>query len=101
MSDPERDSNGYDIEQKRKARKTMVQAIAEYADSHEITAGGICTGYVTVMEITVANGRSCFWITGNGGSPDDDHSEGLDSWRVDGLVRSVIRDLDCKNTSDT
>lgn len=95
----ERDENGYDIEQRQKARKTMAQAASECADSHEITAGGICTGYVMVMEITTADGRACLWLTGNGGTPDDDHTEGLDSWRVDGLVRKVIRDLDIQNVS--
>jgi hypothetical protein len=97
----ERDSNGYDIAQRQKARKTMAQAIGEYADSHEVTSGGICTGYVCVMEIATAEGRSCFWITGNGGTPDDDHTEGLDSWRVEGLVRRVIRDMYHGNVSDS
>ncbi len=97
----ERDDNGYDVEQKQKSRRKMVEAIAEFADSHELTAGGICTGYITVMEITTASGRSCLWITGNGGEPNDDHTEGLDPWRVEGLVRNVIRDLNRDNVSDT
>lgn len=96
----ERDDNGYDIEQRNKARRTMALAIGEYADSHELTAGGICTGYVTVMEITTAQGAVCSWITGNGGEPDDDHTEGFDSWRVEGLVRKVIRDLNTGNVTD-
>ncbi len=96
----ERDDSGYDIEQRNQARKTMAQAIGEYADAHELTAGGICTGYVTVMEITTADGRACQWITGNGGVPDDDHTEGLDSWRVEGLIRKVIRDIYGGNVSD-
>lgn len=95
----ERDENGYDTEQRQKARKLLAQGAAEYADSHEITAGGICTGYLMVMEITTATGAACLWLTGNGGSPDDEHTEGLHSWRVDGLARHVIRDLDDLNVS--
>ncbi len=96
----ERDSNGYSLAGRRKARQTMAQAVSEYADSHEVTAGGLCTGYVCVMEITTAEGRSCMWITGNGGTPDDDHTDGLDSWRVEGLVRRVLRDMNAGSVSD-
>lgn len=96
----ERDANGYEIEKRRKARELIVQAVGEYADSHEITEGALCTGYVTVMELTTAEGRCCLWLTGSGGTPDAGHIEGLDSWRVEGLVRNVLRDLDRQNTSD-
>lgn len=96
----ERDNNGYDVEQKRKARTLLAAAMTEMADSHEVTEGGLITGWIAVAEITLADGRSCLWLTGNGGTPDDDHTEGLDSWRVEGLVRKVIRDLDCGNVSD-
>lgn len=99
--DDERDANGYSVDKRREARRTIVQAAAEYADSHELTAGGICTGYVLVMEITTAEGRFCSWLTGSGGTPDEDHTEGLDSWRVDGLVRKVIRDIDARNVADS
>ena len=78
----------------------MAKAIAEYADSHDVTAGGLCTGYVCIMEITHVDGRACLWITGNGGQPDEQNLEGLDSWRVEGLVRKVLRDLNIDNVTD-
>lgn len=99
MAVTERDENGWLISQRTEARQKMALALAEYADAHEVTAGGICTGYVIVMEITTAEGRSCIWMTGNGGTPNDDYTEGLDSWRVEGLIRHVLRDLDAQNVS--
>lgn len=77
----------------------MTEAAAAYADTFDSTAGAICTGYVGIFELTVAEGRYCVWLTGSGGDPNDAHSEGLDSWRVEGLVRKVIRDLDVQNVT--
>ena len=87
-------------EQRRKARQTLVQAGKEYADAYEATASGIVTGYLFVVEVTGADGRYCMWLTGTGGEPDEEHTEGLDSWRVEGLVRKVLRDLDIRNVDD-
>jgi hypothetical protein len=83
-----------------KARKLMSQAGAEYADAYEVTSGALVTGYVSVFEFTTAEGRYCLWLTGTGGEPDQEHTEGLDSWRVEGMVRKVLRDIYSKNTSD-
>lgn len=98
----EYDSNEPELIQRRpKARKTIAQAGQEYADAWDFTAGGIVTGYVFIVEIATPKGRYCTWLTGSGGEPDEENTEGLDSWRVEGLVRKVIRDLDMRNVADS
>lgn len=84
-------------ESRRAARKALTEAHAQLADAFEATAGAICTGYVTVYELTTAEGRYCMWLTGNGGDPDETDDEGLDSWRMEGLLRKALRDLDSRN----
>jgi len=88
------------IEQRRKARRTIAKAGQEYADAFDVTAGGIVTGYVFIVELATAEGHYCAWLTGSGGDPDEGNTEGLDSWRVEGLVRKVLRDLDVRNVVD-
>ena len=85
-------------EARRKARKTLTQAGAEYADAYDPTSGAIVTGYVTIYEFTTAEGRYCLWLTGTGGDPVEDLEEGLDEWRVEGMVRQVLRDIYRNNT---
>lgn len=77
----------------------MTEAAAAYADTFDATAGALCTGYIGIFELTTAEGRYCVWLTGSGGEPDDLRAEGLDSWRVEGMVRRVIRDLGCENVT--
>jgi hypothetical protein len=88
------------VERRRKARRTLAQAGQEYADSFDTTTGALVTGYVFIVELTTADGRFCVWLTGSGGEPDEENTEGLDSWRVEGLVRKVLRDLDARNVVD-
>lgn len=88
------------IERRRKARRTLAQAGQEYADCFDVTSGALVTGYVYIVELTTAEGRYCLWLTGSGGTPDENHTEGLDSWRVEGLVHKVLRDLDVRNVLD-
>lgn len=88
------------IGRRRKARQTLVQAGREYADAFDLTAGAIVTGYVFVVELATADGHYCIWLTGSGGEPDENHTEGLDAWRVEGLVRKVLRDLNARNVVD-
>ncbi len=88
------------IERRRKTRQTLAKAGQEYADCFDSTSGAIVTGYVFVVELTTAEGRYCIWLTGSGGEPDEENTEGLDSWRVEGLVRKVLRDLDVRNVLD-
>ncbi len=98
MSDDPHDEDV--VERRRKARQTLAQAGQEYADSFDVTAGALVTGYVFIVELTTADGRYCVWLTGSGGEPDEENTEGLDSWRVEGLVRKVLRDLDARNVVD-
>jgi hypothetical protein len=84
-------------EQRLKARKLMTDAGVEYANSFDVTEGGIVTGYLSVFEIMGADGELyCVWITGDGSEPHDDERGALPAWRVDGLARKVIRDIDCR-----
>lgn len=78
----------------RKAREMLSKAAAEYADANDVTAGAICTGYVFIVELATADGRYCLWLTGNGADPREGREEGLDRWRVDGMVREVLRNID-------
>lgn len=79
------------------ARKSASAAAAKMADIYETTAGGVITGYCLVAEITTAEGRYCIWLTGEGADPDEEHLAGLDAWRLEGIVRKVLRDLDAHN----
>lgn len=88
------------VERRRKARQTAAQAGKELADVFDTTSGAIVTGYVFIAELTGPDGRYCLWLTGSGGAPDEEYTEGLDSWRVEGLVRKVLRDLDIRNVVD-
>lgn len=92
---------GPENEKRLAARRAILEAAALHADAFDATAGALCTGYVFVIELTGADGRYCVWLTGNGGNPDDVNDEGLDSWRVDGLVRKVLRDIDTLNVTES
>jgi hypothetical protein len=87
-------------EARLQARRSVSAAGAELADAYDATAGALVTGYVAVFELTTAEGRFCVWLTGTGAEPDEASEEGLDSWRVEGLVRQVLRDLNAENVSD-
>ena len=92
---------GPENEKRIEARRTLLEAAAQYADAFDSTAGALCTGYVFVVELTKAEGRYCVWATGNGGHPDDVSDEGLDAWRVEGMVRQVLRDININNVTES
>jgi hypothetical protein len=87
-------------ERTREARRLIVQAAGEHVDQFEGWEGSICTAFVTILELHSPEGhRCCIWFTGNGVDPGETHDEGLDSWRVEGMVRKVLRDLDSRNVT--
>lgn len=90
---------GVENDKRRAARRLIVEAAGEHIDQFEGWEGALCTGYVVIYELTGADGRCCLWLTGNGADPDEEHDEGLDSWRVEGMVRKVLRDLDTRNVT--
>ena len=91
---------GVENDKRRKARQLIVEAAGEHIDQYEGWEGSILTAYVTILELASPDGhRCCIWLTGNGVQPDDDRDEGLDSWRVEGMVRHVLRDLDGRNVT--
>lgn len=85
---------------RQEARKTITASGAQLADAFDVTAGALITGYVAIFELTTAEGRYCVWLTGNGGDPDEGTDEGLDSWRVEGMVRKVLRDIYAQNVTE-
>lgn len=91
---------GTENEKRREARQHIVQAAEAHIDQFEGWEGSLCTAYVTILELVHPDGqRCCIWLTGNGVLPTDDRDEGLDSWRVEGMVRKVLRDLDARNVT--
>ena len=85
-----------------KLRPTLAKAGGEYADIYVGTRGALVTGYVVVFEVADGSGYSaCMWLTGSGGEPKEEYLEGLPSWRVEGLVRKVLRDIHCENVADS
>lgn len=87
------------LERRREVRRTLATAGQQYADVFDVTSGALITGYVFIAEMTTAQGRYCMWLTGSGGEPDEENQEGLDGWRVEGLVRKVLRDMDVRNVT--
>ena len=84
----------------REARRLIVQASGEYVDQFDGWEGSICTAFIAILELHSPDGhRCCVWFTGNGAEPSDERDEGLDSWRVEGMVRKVLRDLDAQNVT--
>ena len=91
---------GTENDKRREARRLIVQAAGEHIDQFEGWEGSLCTAYVAILELVHPDGkRCCIWLTGNGVMPGDDEDEGLDSWRVEGMVRKVLRDMDVANVT--
>jgi hypothetical protein len=84
----------------RPARAILVEAADAHIDAFDAWQGALCTAYVAIFEYNDGNGhRCCVWLTGNGADPKEGEEEGLDSWRVEGMVRKVLRDLDARNVT--
>lgn len=91
---------GVENDKRRRSRQLIAEAAAEHIDQFEGWEGSICTAFVTILEYHAPDGtRCCVWLTGNGAQPSEDNEEGLDSWRVEGMVRKVLRDLDARNVT--
>lgn len=91
---------GVENDKRREARQLIVQAANAHIDQFDGWEGSICTAYVAILEMhRPGGGRCCIWLTGNGVDPSESADEGLDSWRVEGMVRKVLRDLDAHNVT--
>lgn len=100
--EPNYDEDGIDREARRAARRDLALAAAKFADSYKITAGGIVTAYVTIMEVTIDSRRQyVVWGTGDGTEPEADDAAWIAEHRIRGLLAQCLSEIDCGNVSRT
>lgn len=86
--------DGEQFELADEARALIIEAAQKSADTFEWAAGGIVTGYVLVVETTRPGEEpNLTWVSGNG-MPTEAGSGGLPRWRMTGMLRDVITQID-------
>lgn len=91
----------FDPDLRMSARTKAAESAADWVHQWEICEGSIVTGYVLIVESVRPDGtQDCSWMTGSGGPPDEHNRERLSRWRVEGLAREVIRDINTNHVSD-
>ena len=89
------DEDGIDQELRTDVRARVAGAIEGIADTHEAWQGGIVTGYVLAVEITLdARRQAVTWVTGDGTSPTDDDAGWIPEHRARGILSQVMHDID-------
>lgn len=75
------------------ARMELVAALRHYVDACDWDESFIITGYITLIEVSNAEGVGGIWVSGNGREPNDEDWAGLPAMRAGGLMHWGMREL--------
>ena len=76
------------------ARALIIKAAQMSSDTFEWSAGGIVTGFVLIVETTKpGEDPNLTWVSGNG-MPTEEGGGGLPRWRMTGMMKDVITQVE-------
>jgi hypothetical protein len=88
------DHEGTEESRRDRARSLLLEGCGAWIDQWDHTSGSVITGWLVAVESVRLDGYvDVEWAAGSGGPTEHDAS-GLPSHRIDGMARSVSRDID-------